>query len=139
MKEIAVRITTALGVCVVTSAGSLAAQAPARLNWWQDDSLRVEYLKSHGQAHAVGPIVVWTPRDSLDPSWLVAFSDSLAVAVKELQSLIGGPYAWQRIAQRPLQFYFSPGRFVSHTDGRDGVFISLGRVRQRNAPFVHEA
>jgi hypothetical protein len=49
------------------------------------------------------------------------------------------PYTWQRLGSRPIRFYLSPGRFVSHADGRGGVFISLNRVRHRDAPFLHEA
>lgn len=52
---------------------------------------------------------------------------------------MGGDHAWQRIGQRPITFYFSPGRFISHASGAGSVFISLTRVRQRNAPFLHEA
>jgi hypothetical protein len=83
--------------------------------------------------------VVWVPRDSLDSRWLSTFLDSLSRSVSRLKALIGGPYAWQRIGTRPVRFYFSPDRFISHADGRDGVFISLGRVRRGDAPFLHEA
>jgi hypothetical protein len=83
--------------------------------------------------------VVWAPADSLDARWLEAFLDSLDRGLAHLEELVGGPHPWQRIGGRPVQFYLSPGRFVSHASGRDAVFISLSLVRARRAPFLHEA
>ncbi|MGQ0639378.1 MAG: hypothetical protein ACT4P6_01190 [Gemmatimonadaceae bacterium] len=62
----------------------------------------------------------------------------IPVAIAALTALIGS-HSWQRIANRPINFYLSPGRFISHTDGKDVVFISLAIVRSRRAPFLHEA
>jgi len=56
-----------------------------------------------------------------------------------MRRLMGGPYAWQRIGQRPITFYLSPGRFISHASGAGAVFISLTRVRSGSAPYLHEA
>ena len=82
---------------------------------------------------------MWAPTDSLDARWVAGFADSLATALGSLKALVGGPYPWQRLAGRPVVFYFSPGSFVSHASGRDAVFISLNRVRHGDAPFLHEA
>ncbi len=113
--------------------------APTPIDWSQEDSSRIAFLMAHGREYASLPVIVLAPVDSLDPVWLARFTDSLAGGVRGLKSLIGGPYRWQRIGSRPIRFYFSPDRFVSHADGRGGVFISLNRVRQRDAPFLHEA
>jgi hypothetical protein len=113
--------------------------APTPIDWSDEDSSRIAFLMAHGRAYARQPVIVWAPIDSLDPAWLSAFTDSLAAGVERLKALIGGPYPWQRLGSRPTRFYFSPGRFVSHADGRDGVFISLTRVRNHDAPFLHEA
>jgi hypothetical protein len=127
-------------LALVASVQPLAGQSQSTtvLNWWAEDSARAANLRMHGLELRRAGIVVWAPKDSLDQRWLTAFSDTLATAIAELRSLIGGPHPWQRTANRPLQFYLSPGRFVSHTDGNDRIFISVSRVRQ-GAPFVHEA
>ena len=52
---------------------------------------------------------------------------------------MGAPHPWQRIAERPVKFYLSPDRFVSHASGLDAVFISLARMRAGSAPYLHEA
>ncbi|HXO84414.1 MAG TPA: hypothetical protein VN803_02705, partial [Gemmatimonadales bacterium] len=63
----------------------------------------------------------------------------LATSLAALRRLMGGAYAWQRIGERPITFYLSPGRFVSHASGAGAVFISLTRVRSGGAPYLHEA
>jgi hypothetical protein len=134
------RVLAAIGLLVtVSAAGHAQVPAAVPIDWSADDSARVAFLTTHGRSYAVPPVVVWAPVDSLPPAWLASFSDSLAVAVRRLRMLIGGPFPWQRLGSRSVRFYLSPGRFISHADGRDGVFISLERVRRRNGPFLHEA
>jgi hypothetical protein len=135
--EMRTLLTALFPLALVALSAPLAAQAAA-VNWWQEDPARIAYLKTQGQSHNRPPVVVWAPRDSLDHVWLGSFADSLASAVASLRELIGA-HVWQRIASRPINFYLSPGRFISHTDGRDGVFISLANVRLRRGPFLHEA
>ncbi len=115
------------------------APAPAPLNWDSDDSAHVAFLTTHGRAYTGAQVIVWAPPDSLDPKWLAAFVDSLAMSLAALRRLIGAPYTWQRIGQGPVTFYLSPGRFVSHASGTGAVFISLTRVRSGFAPYLHEA
>jgi hypothetical protein len=79
------------------------------------------------------------PADSLDARWLASFADSLGSSIAALKALVGGPYPWQRLGDRPVVFYFSPGRFISHASGEGAVFISLTRVRRGEAPYLHEA
>jgi hypothetical protein len=115
------------------------AQPPAQLDWSADDSARIAFATTHARAFPRAHAIVWAPVDSLDPTWLAGLVDSLDQALAHLEALIGGPYPWQRIADRPVRFYLSPGRFVSHASGRDAVFISLRAVRERYAPYLHEA
>jgi hypothetical protein len=140
------RIASRVALLAATVATVGLAQVPPRppaaapIDWSEDDAQRVAFLTNHGRAYAGdSAVIVWAPMDSLDPGWLGAFTDSLAAGVTALKSLIGGPYAWQRAGSRPLRFYFSPDRFISHADGQGGVFISLARLRDRSAPFLHEA
>jgi hypothetical protein len=123
----------------IANAAQAQVSAPVPIDWSDEDSSRVAFLVANGRSYGSGSVIVWAPADSLDQAWLERFSDSLAAGVRGLRKLIGGPYAWQRLGARPIHYYFSPGRFVSHADGRGGVFISLNRVREHNAPFLHEA
>lgn len=121
----------------------LRCQAPAGaatpLDWSSEDSARVAFLTAHGCSYTGAQTIVWAPLDSLDARWLSGFVDSLSASLGVLRRLMGGAYPWQRIGQRSITFYLSPGRFVSHASGTGAVFISLTRVRQGTAPFLHEA
>jgi hypothetical protein len=117
---------------------SAQAQAPVPLDWWSEDSSRVAFVTAHGQARHYPDLVIWALTDSLDPGWFASFADSLATGLSSVRALLGGPQPWQRIGQRPLVYYLSPGRFISHATGQDTVFISLGHVRRGWAPFLHE-
>jgi hypothetical protein len=131
-----------LSSLLLAAPGLLSSQATTPttpLDWSSEDSARIAFLTTHGHGHPAGRIVVWAPDDSLDAAWLAAFVDSLGRGVAGLDSLIGSPYPWQRIGTRPLQFYLSPGRFVSHASGNASIFISLNRVRSGSAPYLHEA
>jgi hypothetical protein len=125
---------------VAASGTGLRAQTPAAssLDWWGADSARAAFVTAHGHPLRYAHLVIWAPTDSLDPAWLAHFADSLNASVAELRALVGGPYPWQRIADRPVVFIFSPGRFISHSTGQDTVFISLNHVRQGLAPYLHE-
>jgi hypothetical protein len=118
----------------------LGAQTPppAPLDWSSDDSARVAFLTANGRAYTRPQVIVWAPLDSLDAKWLAAFVDSLAAGLDSMRRLIGA-HAWQRIGRGPVTYYLSPGRFVSHGSGVGAVFISLTRVRDRKAPYLHEA
>ena len=129
-------------LAILVAAGRpLAAQnpsPPAFLDWAADDSARVAFLAEHGHAVRAPGIVLWTPDDSLEAGWVTAFADSLGRGVERLRSSIGA-HPWQRLGARPVTFYVSPDRFVSHASGRGAVFLSLRSVRERYAPFLHEA
>jgi hypothetical protein len=112
---------------------------PPAVNWWAEDSARIAFVTAHGRSYTGPQTVVWAPNDSLDAQWLAAFADSLARSHAQLVSVIGGPYPWQRLGAKPVTFYLSPGRFVSHASGTGAVFISLARVRSGSAPYLHEA
>ena len=126
-----------LACLLALSPMALRAQTP--LNWDSDDSARVAFLTAHGRAYRGAQVIVWAPPDSLQPPWLAAFVDSLATSLRAMRQLMGGPYAWQRLGERPVTYYLSPGRFISHASGAGAVFISLTRVRAGGAPYLHEA
>lgn len=124
-------------VCLLAQTPPPAAP-PTPLDWDRDDSARVAFVTAHGHAYSGAQVIVWAPPESLDARWLASFVDSLATSIAALRRLMG-VYTWQRIGQRPITFYLSPGRFVSHASGAGAVFISLTRVRSGGAPYLHEA
>ena len=130
-------------VCASTALpiGAPAAQsAPAaRLDWSADDSSRVAWLEQHGRTIRGAHAIVIAPADSLTEDRQRALADTLDRGVAALRKLMGAPYSWQRIAGRPVKFYLSPDRFISHASGLDVVLIPFGRARNGTAPYLHEA
>ena len=128
---------------VVSPLSSVAPQGTGdtarALDWWVDDSLRMATLRRDGRSVAGRHAILWAPRDSITEDSLRAVLAPVEVGLAEVKRIIGMPLAWQRIADRPVQYYLAPDRFVSHASGTDAVFISLARVRSGKAPFLHEA
>jgi len=137
------RLTTVAFLISAALARAALAQtpppAPAALDWSADDSARIGDLTKNGRRYPGHHAIVWAPPDSLDPSHVVALVDSLDLSLSALKDLMGAPYTWQRLGGRPVQFYLSPGRFVSHATGRGAVLVPLWRVQQGAAPLLHEA
>lgn len=122
----------------VSQAQQTAAAAP--LNWGADDSSRIAYLAANGYRIERPNAVVWAPRDSISETWMRALADTLDRGVAGLRRLMKAQYPWQRMSSTtPVTFYFSAGRFVGHGTGYGAVFIPVSRVRERLAPFLHEA
>ena len=123
---------------LVAAPAGLASQdtTASPLDWWGEDSNRVAFVTAHGQPRQYAQLIMWAPTDSLDPRWLAAFGDTLDKGLTDLRALVGGPYGWQRIGNRPIVFFFSPGRFVSHATGRTPSSSSPNRIRRGEAPFL---
>jgi hypothetical protein len=126
-------------LAIGASAGHSQTASAQPLNWSADDSSRIAWLEMHGRSLRGRYVTVWAPNDSLSKLAQRALVDTLDVGVGALRSLMKAPLAWQRMQNRPIVFYFSPGRFVAHASGRDAVFIPISRVQSRQAPFLHEA
>jgi hypothetical protein len=112
---------------------------PQPINFWAEDSSRVQWLRANGRSLSGQHVVVWAPNDSVSDSELRARVDSLDIGVGALRALMKAPLPWQRIQNRPVVFYLPPGRFISHGSGSGAVFISMAVVRAGRAPYLHEA
>lgn len=130
----------ALWACLVPAIVHGQGQAAARaLNWGADDSARVAFLAGNGYRVERAHAILWAPRDSIDEGWMRALADTLDRGVQRMRRLMKAPYPWQRLGDRPVTFYLAPGRFISHGTGSGAVFIPVSRVKERLAPFLHEA
>jgi hypothetical protein len=125
-----------LGVC-----GCRAAPSPAHkaLEWNAADSANIALLQSQGRRMAGRQVVVYALPAEMTEAWQAALLDSLDRGVTEMRRMMGAPLPWQRIGGRPVQFYLVPERVISHASGKDVVFVSMFRVRDGRAPYLHEA
>ncbi len=136
-----VSLTLMLSPATVLSQRSRGTSAPT-IDWSSGDSARIAWLAKHGERVAGMHVVVWAPRDSISLVHLTALVDTLDRGVALLRQLIGAPrdrpLPWQRLGDRPVTIYLSPGRLVSHAAGTGAVFIPLSRALEGRAPYLHE-
>ena len=137
-------LAPAIAVCVnlvPALAPALSAQQPAAqpLNWNADDSSRIAWLKANGRRMVGSQVILLAPPEEMTEAWQAALLDTLNQGVSELRRLMKAPLPWQRIGERPIQYYLISERMISHATGRDVVFISMFHVRNGQAPYLHEA
>ena len=124
----------------VACAATARAQqsAPTALNWNPLDSAHIASLRSGGHTVAMPNAVLWAPRDSISLDSLRAVARRVDAGIAALREMIGGPWPWQRIGTRAIDYYLVPTRVISHASGKGAVFISIWRVHQGVAPLLHE-
>lgn len=108
------------------------------LNWNAEDTANVAALRAAGISAATTNAVLWAPRDSIGEDSLRAVAQRVDAGIAALRRLIGGPYPWQRLGTRRIDYYLVPSRVISHASGKGAVFISVWRVHAGVAPFLHE-
>ena len=131
-------LVAALGLGVCGCRAGLPP-APQALDWNATDSANIALLHSEGRRMAGGQVVVYALPAEMPEAWQAALLDSLDRGVTEMRRMMGAPLPWQRIGSRPVQFYLVPERVISHASGKDVVFVSMFRVRDGRAPYLHEA
>lgn len=107
--------------------------------WGDNDSLRVIHLHEKGVKIEKGRVVAWFPKDSLTISRMQSIVDTLNLGVIEVEALMGAPLSWQVYANKPVVYYFSPERFISHASWTGFVFIPFWRIKEGKSPWLHEA
>lgn len=95
---------------------------------WIKSSVRIEK----------GNAVAYFPNDSVSEERMHEVVDSLNLGIAVAQKCIGGPHKWQVYYDKPVSYYFKPGRFVSVTDERGDIYIPINRVVNYTAPWMHE-
>ena len=128
-----------LVIPILVCAQATPKPAPQSLNWSDDDSSRIAWLEVNGRRIAGKQAIVWAPPDSLSALHQAALVDSIDVGLALVRRSMGQLRPWQRIANRPVRYYFSTGRFIAHASGNDAVFIPVNRVLSGLAPYLHEA
>jgi hypothetical protein len=123
-----------LGALVATAT---TAQAQPALDWSADDGARVAALAKAGRRIEGAHMALWHP-PSLLPSDADRILRRLDPAIAALWTRVG-THDWQAVPKDRLTFYLSDDTFVSHASGRGAVFVSMARVLDGRAPYLHEA
>ena len=143
----------ASSIATKTSQAGLALIGTS-LNAWDDDKPRKESLELEGLAVEGRHVVAWfprkvatkadsansfsTPKPPLSDADRRAIVDRLDRGIAEAKRFIGKP-DWSFRGDPRLYFYFPDANFISHAPGGNTAFISLWRIRDDQAPWLHEA
>jgi hypothetical protein len=105
----------------------------------RDERLMRE-LRAGGVVERRTRATVWFEDGAVEPRERKELADLVDRGIRNLEKYLGGPYPWQKW-QRPKIEYFVSGRIgVSRMNADLGPFVmlSLGRVRAKDAPYLHE-
>jgi 3-keto-disaccharide hydrolase len=128
---------------VVSSLG-LAVEAPAQapadvIDFSARDDAMAAAVDADGVRVQAGRVVVHLPSGALSSDEGRALAEKLNRGLDALEAFTHAPHAWQRPLAE-LHYYFHPTLFVSHADApNDRLFISLPRLKNGEAPILHEA
>jgi hypothetical protein len=120
---------------ILIAAPWLVVQQP--LNWAKDDGARVAALQKDGSRVDGEHVIIWFPK-SLSQSEAAELVKRLDPGVAGLWRRVG-THDWQAVPKGKITYCLSDDSFVSHASGRSAVFVSMARVRDGRAPFLHEA
>ncbi len=158
LAAIAAVICISAGGCVSPTARTASHTGPSpigtSLNAWDDDKPRKASLERDGLAVEGRHVVAWFPREAAfqaDPANSSAtpkpplteadrreIVDRLDRGIAEAKRFIGKP-DWSFRGDPRLYFYFPDANFISHAPGGNTAFIPLWRIRDNQAPWLHEA
>lgn len=119
------------------------------LHAWEEDVPRKAELEQNGTVRIGHDVVAWLPSrpgiiEGRAPTTLPVESDIDAIVarldrgVAAAKRFIGKP-DWSFRGDPRVYFYFPDANFISHAPGGNTAFIPLWRIRDDQAPWLHEA
>ena len=105
----------------------------------EGDSAGIVYLIQHGIKVSNGEVDCWFPKDSLSIETMQQIVNKINAGVIGAEKLIRTPFAWQ-VHQKDEKYtlYFRVDNFVSHASFYNYVSIPFWRIKNDEAPWLHE-
>ncbi len=116
----------------------LFALLPSFLLSCSNDDEKAFDWESNGLKIEKGKVIAYFPKDSLTDLRMNQIVDSIDLIITASLRFIDGPHNWQVFGDRPITYYFRPGRFISVTDVKGDIYIPLYRIKNYQAPVLHE-
>ncbi len=134
------RVALACAALLALAASASAAPIPAgrSLHAWPEDRARLRALDRHGVAMVGAHVVARFPKDSLSDARMREIVGRLDRGIAEAKRLVNRP-DWEFRGDRRVFFYFADGNFISHAPGGNVAFVPLWRIRDDEAPWMHES
>lgn len=129
-------------ILIITIVNPLFGQIPEFSkvpNLHNGDSLNISYLLANGVKISSRKVTAWFPKDSLPEKKMNEIVIMLNTGINGAEKFINTPLPWQVHNQNePYIFYFRFDRFVSHASKAGFVSIPFWRIKEGNAPWLHE-
>jgi len=110
----------------------------ASLHAWPEDVPRKLELETTGVVRASTNVVAWFPAGALSDDATKEIVKRLDRGIAAAKKTIGKP-AWAFQGDPRVFFYFPDARFVAHAPGGNTAFVPLWRIRDDEAPWLHES
>jgi hypothetical protein len=95
-------------------------------------------LTTTGERREGKLVVLFTPSGVVADPEEAALLERLDKGVQELWAVVGR-HPWQVVGEEKISYYISRDQFISHGTWRAAVFITLVRLQDGRAPYLHEA
>jgi hypothetical protein len=110
----------------------------ASLHPWPEDVPRKLELETTGIVRSTANVVAWLPAGALSDDAMREIVSRLDRGIGAAKKAIGKP-AWAFEGDPRVFFYFPDARFVAHAPGGNTAFAPLWRIRDDEAPWLHES
>jgi len=130
---------TLLTACLLLAVGACQTAAPIGTSPYarsEDVPLKAA-LETNGVVETTRDIVAYFPAGALSDEARAAIVARLDRGVRAAKRFTQRP-SWRFHGDRRVYFYFPDERFVSHAPGGNSLYIPLWRIRDDQAPWLHE-
>lgn len=110
----------------------------ASLHAWPEDVPRKADLEATGVVRTAANVVAWFPAGALSDGAMREILSRLDRGIAAAKKTIRKP-AWAFEGDPRVFFYFPDARFVAHAPGGNTAFVPLWRIRDDEAPWLHES
>lgn len=110
----------------------------ASLHPWPEDVPRKLELETTGIVRTTANVAAWFPAGALSDDAMREILSRLDRGIAAAKKTIGKP-AWAFEGDPRVFFYFPDARFVAHAPGGNTAFVPLWRIRDDEAPWLHES
>jgi len=107
-------------------------------NAWDEDVAAKQVLDREGAVRVGRDVVLWFPKDSLTDAQASEIVARLDRGIRAAKRRIGKP-DWAVEGDRRIHYYCPATYFISHAPGGNCAFIPLWRMREDQAPWLHES
>lgn len=104
---------------------------------WPTDVIQQRAIEAKGDCTVGDEVVLWTPQGSVSTEERQSWLTRLATGVRAAKDYVHRS-DWQFEGDERVYFYFADAQFVCHAPPGNTVYIPLWRMRENQAPWMHE-